>query len=71
MSWRDPAKTLAWMMGFRITVIGLAVAALGLAWLTQQLWLAILALIIGGEETLESTLALAAMRSGNTLRPRP
>lgn len=66
LSAADPAKSLALMQAFRVAIIGLCMAALGLAWLTQTFWLAILALVVGGEETFESTMAIGAIspRSG-------
>lgn len=64
MSAADPAKSLAMMQAFRVWIIGLAIAALALAWMGQILWLAVLALAVGGEETFESTMAIGAMRYG-------
>jgi hypothetical protein len=61
MSAADPAKSLALMQSFRIAVIALSIAALGIGLLADQLWLIILALIIGGEEAFESTMAIGAM----------
>jgi hypothetical protein len=62
LPWSDPQKPFALMGAFRVAIIGLCVATLGLSWATEQLWLAIIALIVLGEETFESTMALAAMR---------
>ena len=53
---------LGWMHGFRLTVIGLAVVGIGAAWLWHLGWLLALSLAIGGEETLESSIAIAALR---------
>jgi len=60
----DPAKSLAMMQAFRVWIIGLAIAALAIAWMGQILWLAVLALAVGGEETFESTMAIGALRYG-------
>jgi hypothetical protein len=46
---RDPARALAIMQGFRIAIVGLAVAAVGAAWCWQIGWLFGLALVIGGQ----------------------
>jgi hypothetical protein len=62
LPWSDPRKPFALMGAFRVAIIGLCVGLLGLAWAADQLWLAIIALIVLGEETFESTMALAAMR---------
>ncbi len=62
-------QSLTWMRGFRLTIIGLAVAGVGAAWLWQIGWLLALALAIGGEETLESSIAIAALRRARD-RPR-
>jgi hypothetical protein len=61
---RDPGRALALLRGFRVGVIGLALAGLGAAWWWQLGWLAALSLIIGGEELLESTVIITALRSG-------
>lgn len=62
LPWADPRKPFSLLSAFRLAIIGLAVSALGLAWATQQLCLAVLALIVRGAETFESTMAPAAMR---------
>ena len=59
LPWSDPQKPFALMGAFRVAIIGLCVAVLGLSWAAEQLWLAIIALIVLGEETFESTMALA------------
>ena len=61
---------LGWMEGFRLTMIGLAVAGIGAAWLWHLPWLLALALAIGGEETLESSIAIAALRRAPRLDAR-
>ena len=63
-SWRGPLRNrpVEHMSGFRIAVIGLAIAGIGAAWMWQFVWLLALALIIGGEELLESSWALYALR---------
>ena len=60
----DPAITLRFLAGFRFAVIGLALASVGLAWTWQLGWVLILALAIGGEETLESSIHYYAVRRG-------
>jgi hypothetical protein len=55
-------KNLGTMQAFRLGVIGLALVGIGLAWLWQQPWLLALALAVGGEETLESSIAISALR---------
>ncbi|MGE0539652.1 MAG: hypothetical protein AB7R89_05695 [Dehalococcoidia bacterium] len=55
-------QPLGWMRGFRLTLIGLAVAGIGAAWLWQMPWLLALSLAIGGEEALESSIAIHALR---------
>jgi hypothetical protein len=61
---QDPQRALAIFEGFRISVVGLAVAGLAAAWVWQLSGLLGLSLIIGGEELLESTVAIAALRDG-------
>jgi hypothetical protein len=55
-------QPLGWMRGFRLTMIGLALAGVGAAWLWDLGWLLLLSLAIGGEETLESSIAIHALR---------
>jgi hypothetical protein len=60
-------RPIVWVGGFRAAIIGLAVVGLGAAWLTQQLWVLLLALAIGGEELLETSVLLYAMRRGRRI----
>jgi len=66
---RDPGRALAIMQGFRRSVVCLAAAAIGAAWWWQIGWLFVLALVIGGEELLESTVVITALKHG-PLGPR-
>jgi len=61
---RDPARALAIMRGFRLSIVSLAAAAIGIAWWWQIGWLFVLALVIGGEELLESTVVITALAYG-------
>ncbi len=63
----DSGKLLTWIQGFRLLVIGLAVAGLGAAWAWHLTWLLVLTLAIGGEETLESSIVIFALRRGRRL----
>lgn len=65
---RDPAKVLTWVRGFRLSMIGLALAGTGTGWLLDQTWLIVLSLAIGGEETLESSIMHFALTRGRDLR---
>jgi hypothetical protein len=65
---RDPAKLITWVRGFRISMIGLALAGTGAGWLLDQTWLIVLSLAIGGEETLESSIMHFALKHGRDLR---
>ena len=70
-AWRrplsGPMQPLAWMRGFRLAIIGLALAGIGAAWLWQLGWLLALSLAIGEEETLETSIAISALRRGQRL----
>ena len=63
----DSEKLLPWIQGFRLTIIGLALAGLGAAWAWHLTWLLVLTLAIGGEETLESSIVIFALRRGRRL----
>jgi len=65
---RDPTKVLTWVRGFRLSMIGLALAGSGAGWLFDQTWLVVLSLAIGGEETLESSIMHFALTRGRDLR---
>ena len=56
-------QPLRWMLGFRLTIIGLALVGAGAAWLWRLDWLLALSLAIGGEETLECSIAIGALRA--------
>jgi branched-subunit amino acid ABC-type transport system permease component len=73
---RDPWRALAIARGFRIAIVALAVAAIGAAWWWQSAPLFGLALVIGGEELLESSVVIKALEHGlpgarDAKRPRP
>lgn len=61
---RDPDKGLTWMVGFRLTIVGLAIAGIAAAWLWHSVFLLVLALLIGGGETFESSIDIFALRRG-------
>jgi multisubunit Na+/H+ antiporter MnhB subunit len=63
----DREKPVAFTSGLRLAIVGLAVAALGASWVWQQLWLLLLALAIGGEELLETSVILYTLRRGRRL----
>ena len=67
---RDPEKVLTFIRGFRLAIVGLALAAIGAAWAWHLTWLLVLALVIGGEETLEGTIIIFALSRGRHLRLR-
>ena len=58
----DLDKVLTIVRGFRIFVLGVAIASLGGAWAWHLLWLLVLALVIGGEEMLEMSIVIYALR---------
>ena len=61
----DSEKILTWIPGFRLLIIGLSLAGLGAAWAWHLTWLLVLTLAIGGEETLESSVVIYALRRGS------
>jgi hypothetical protein len=60
----DPRKAWAMVRCFRTIVVGLAMAAAGVAWLLRLEPLLGIALILGVGETIETTTVLAACREG-------
>lgn len=61
---RDPERALAIARGLRSGIAGLCLVVLAGAWLAGLGWLAILALIVLGEEMLETSLMVAALEDG-------
>jgi hypothetical protein len=61
---RDLERALLVVRGFRRAVIGLCATVFGAAWLADVGWLMGLAAIIVGEETLECSVHIAALRDG-------
>ena len=61
---RHPDKGLNWMLGFRLTIVGLVIAGIAAAWAWQVPFLLALALIIGAGEIFESSLDIFALRRG-------
>jgi len=57
----DPTKALGLVRWLRTTILGLGAVAIGIGWLWDSWPLIGLALIIGGEETLETTSVIRAM----------
>ena len=66
----DSMKMVTVIRGFRIAVIGLALASLGAAWTWHITWLFVLALVVGGEEVLESSVHLFILRRRPAHWPR-
>ena len=60
----DHSKIVTWIQGFRLSIIGLALVGIGAAWAWQLTWLLVLSLAIGGEETLESSIVIYALKKG-------
>ncbi|HZR80265.1 MAG TPA: hypothetical protein VFD92_04130 [Candidatus Binatia bacterium] len=65
---RDPERALLIALGFRRAIIGLCALVFGLAWMLSVGWLMAIAAIVVGEETLESSVLIAALRDGARAR---
>jgi len=61
-------QPLSWMRGFRSTVIGLAVMGVGAAWLWHLGGLLAVSLVVGGEEALESSIAISALSQATPVK---
>jgi hypothetical protein len=71
----DPTKALGLARWLRTTILGLAAVAIGIGWLWDVWPLIGLALVIAGEETLETTSVIRAMErypgmAPESVRPR-
>jgi hypothetical protein len=58
----DPERALGILRGFRIAIVGLCLAGGGVGWLWEINWLVALSIVICGEEVLESSIGIAALR---------
>jgi hypothetical protein len=66
----DPALALALARALRASILGLAAMAFGIGWLWQVAPLVLIALVVAGEEMLEISVVVAALRSAPGLAPR-
>ena len=64
----DPERALALARGTRVAIAGLSVLAFAGGWYWGLTWLMVLAAIIFGEELLETTVIVMALREGQALR---
>lgn len=73
----ESEKPVVFLVGLRAVLVGLAIVGVGAAWISQQLWVILIALAIGGEELMEGTILLAVLRdgkkrqAGRPARPKP
>ncbi len=56
-------RLLGMVRGFRVGIIGLALVGIGVWLLTEQTWILVVSLAVGGEELLESSFIIATIRS--------
>ncbi|HYC01119.1 MAG TPA: hypothetical protein VEC57_18435 [Candidatus Limnocylindrales bacterium] len=61
---RDPERALWLARGFRTGIVGLCAIGAGAGWHWNVAWLVVLSLIIAGEELLETTVLVMALRDG-------
>jgi len=61
---RDLDRALLIARGFRRAIVGTCAVVFAVAWWAEVGWLMGLAVIIAGEETLESSVHVAALRDG-------
>lgn len=59
----ESRRVLSMIQGFRVGIIGLALAGVGIGLLTDRTWVLILSLAIAGEEILETSIMIAALKS--------
>lgn len=61
---------LGWLRGFRLAVVGLCLAGIGVAWVWHILWLLVASLGILGEELLETSVMIEALKRAPPPRAR-
>lgn len=67
----DPERALGILRGFRIGIFGACLAGAGVGWVWDSGWLLGLSLIICGEEVLESSIGIAALRHDPLIAASP
>lgn len=60
----DPERALAVARSLRTGIAGLCLSVLAIGWLAGAAWLVLLALIVLGEEMLETSVMVAALEDG-------
>ena len=60
----NSSRLTSWIQGFRLFIIGLAIVGIGAAWWWHLLWILVISLAIGGEEVLESSVVIYALKRG-------
>jgi hypothetical protein len=68
---RDPDRALLVARGFRTGILGLCIGVFAGAWLYGVGWLALVALIVVGEEMFETSVMVGALEDGRRTRKRP
>ena len=68
---RQGRNAVAWIRSFQIAVVGLAVVGVAAAWVWRQPWLLVVALGILGEELLETSRILTALKQSPRRPPSP
>jgi hypothetical protein len=58
------AKPIGHVSGFRLILLGVPLMMASAGWALQQEWLFWIGVIVAGEETLETSMLLAALREG-------
>lgn len=58
---RQGHDAIAWIRGFQLAVVGLALVGIAVAWVWRQTWLLVVALGIVGEELFETSRILTAL----------
>ncbi len=64
----EPARALHMARGIRVGIMGLCIVAFGAGWLWSMAWMVVLATIIFGEEMLETSIIVAALRDAERTR---
>jgi hypothetical protein len=59
--WSSTTRLLTWLRGFRLTIIGLAMVGIALAWFWGETWLLVLSLGIAGEEIFETSWMISTL----------
>jgi hypothetical protein len=66
----DAQKPIALASSLRLLILALSLAGLGIRWIGQWVWVVVFSAIFLGEEMLETSIVVSALKDGERLKAR-